>query len=57
MLASAALRDTELFDLPHLRWMLEQLRAGSRKVDAGLFFKVAVLGLWLDSLETRKGRC
>ncbi|MBI5631437.1 MAG: asparagine synthase (glutamine-hydrolyzing) [Elusimicrobia bacterium] len=28
-----------------------ELARGSRRVEAGLFFRIAVLGLWLDSLE------
>ncbi len=55
VLSSARLESWGLFDSKHTRWMLEELRSGSREVDAGLFFRVAVLGLWLDSL--RKAKC
>ena len=39
-----------LFDMGRLRLLREELCRGSRDVDAGLFFRIAVLGLWLESL-------
>lgn len=51
LLESSALRAAGVFDPRRLKLFREQLCAGSRDVEAGLFFRVAVLGLWLESLE------
>ncbi|MFA5138624.1 MAG: asparagine synthase (glutamine-hydrolyzing) [Elusimicrobiota bacterium] len=42
-----------VFETGRLRVMLEELRAGSREVDAGIFYRVMVFGLWLDSMRKR----
>ncbi|MEE8425074.1 MAG: asparagine synthase C-terminal domain-containing protein, partial [Elusimicrobiota bacterium] len=44
------------FDRAHLQWMRDDLKAGGGQADAGLFFRAAVLGLWLESLP-RPVRC
>ena len=54
--ASRGLDDWGVFDREHLRWMLGELRGGGGRADAGLFFRAAVLGLWLNSLG-REARC
>lgn len=51
LIADAGLRDWGLFDPAHLGAQLESLRSGGRGADAGLFFRAAVLGLWLRSLK------
>ncbi|MBI4051015.1 MAG: asparagine synthase (glutamine-hydrolyzing) [Elusimicrobia bacterium] len=45
------LKDQELFDVPRLQADLRDLRRGSRRVDSGLFFRVAILGLWLQNIK------
>ena len=45
-----------IFDAAHLRWMREDLKSGGGRADAGLFFRAAVLGLWLESLK-KAARC
>ncbi|MEK7656901.1 MAG: asparagine synthase (glutamine-hydrolyzing) [Elusimicrobiota bacterium] len=46
-----------VFDGPRLRQMLLDLRRGGRSTDPGIVYRVAVLGLWLESLKrgARKG--
>jgi asparagine synthase (glutamine-hydrolysing) len=51
LLSSSVLRERGLFDLERLRLFRAELARGSRIVEAGLLFRVAVLGLWLESLE------
>jgi asparagine synthase (glutamine-hydrolysing) len=46
-----ALEPWGVFETGRLRAMLEELRAGSRELDAGLVYRVMVLGLWLDSMR------
>jgi len=55
MVGDRGLAEWGLFEPSRLRWMLDELRAGGREADAGLFFRVAVLGLWLGSLK--RARC
>ena len=43
---------SEIFDQSRLRLFRDQLARGSRDVEAGLFFRALVLGLWLESIET-----
>lgn len=52
LLASRSLEDRGLFDLERLKLFRSELSRGSREVEAGLFFRVAVLGLWLESLSS-----
>ncbi|MBI5624569.1 MAG: asparagine synthase (glutamine-hydrolyzing) [Elusimicrobia bacterium] len=40
-----------IFDAAEVRLRYERLIAGDRGVDAGLFFRIAILGLWAESLE------
>lgn len=40
-----------LFDRSRLSFFHERLCAGGREVEAGLFFRIVVLGLWLQSLK------
>ena len=51
LLDSSTLRSRALFDLDRLKLIHAELSRGSRDVEAGLFFRVVVLGLWLDSLS------
>ncbi|MFH1725481.1 MAG: asparagine synthase (glutamine-hydrolyzing) [Elusimicrobiota bacterium] len=51
LLARGAWRSWGVFEEARLRWMLDELRAGSREVDSGLFFRVAVFALWLESFK------
>jgi asparagine synthase (glutamine-hydrolysing) len=44
--------DFGLFDRAALRGFHEALCAGSRDVEAGLFFRIVVLGLWLQSVRS-----
>ncbi|MFH2203801.1 MAG: asparagine synthase (glutamine-hydrolyzing) [Elusimicrobiota bacterium] len=53
LLSSRGLEDWGVFDRGHLQWMRGELRGGSGRADAGLFFRVAILGLWLDALKRR----
>jgi hypothetical protein len=50
LLEDSGLASRGLFDMGRLKTFHEQLCAGSRDVEAGLFFRIAVLGLWLESL-------
>ena len=45
----------EGIDMARLRKFRGELIRGSREVEAGLFFRVAILGLWLESLEPQGG--
>lgn len=56
MVGDGALSGRGLFEPSRLRWMLDELRAGSREADPGLFFRIAVLGLWLGGLK-KEARC
>ncbi|MBI5211606.1 MAG: asparagine synthase (glutamine-hydrolyzing) [Elusimicrobia bacterium] len=40
-----------IFNAAELKDRHERLVRGDRAVDAGLFFRIAILGLWLDSLK------
>lgn len=53
LLEDSGLAARGLFDMARLRLFREELCRGSRRVEAGLFFRIAVLGLWLESLESR----
>jgi asparagine synthase (glutamine-hydrolysing) len=50
LLEDSGLSARGLFDMARLREFRAQLCAGSREVEAGLFFRIAVLGLYLESL-------
>jgi asparagine synthase (glutamine-hydrolysing) len=52
LLDGSALSARGLFDMERLRLFHRQLCAGSREVEAGLFFRIAVLGLWLESVSS-----
>jgi len=52
VLGDAALGRSGIFDVARVRAELEALHAGRPGADAGLLFRVAVLGLWLDSLKS-----
>ncbi len=47
--AGSALQD--VFDIDRLKIFRAELVRGSREVEAGLFFRIAVFGLWLESLK------
>jgi asparagine synthase (glutamine-hydrolysing) len=51
LFSEGSLAEWGLFDNKHMRHMLQQLRTGEGQVDSGLFFRAAVLGLWLQSLK------
>ena len=53
LLGDSGLAARGLFDMARLAEFRSRLCAGSREVEAGLFFRVAVLGLWLESLSGR----
>ncbi|HBL18243.1 MAG TPA: asparagine synthase (glutamine-hydrolyzing) [Elusimicrobia bacterium] len=46
-----AWRDWGVFEPERIRWILDELRAGSRQVDSGLFFRFAVFAIWLERLK------
>lgn len=50
LLSSSSLRARGLFELERLKVFRTELVRGSRDLEAGLFFRVAVLGLWLESI-------
>lgn len=50
LLGSPDLRSWSVFDMERLGLFHRELCRGSRAVEAGLFFRIAVLGLWLLSL-------
>ncbi|MDE2237783.1 MAG: hypothetical protein KGK30_07830, partial [Elusimicrobia bacterium] len=50
LLEGPSLARLGLFDCDRLRRMREALCAGSREFEPGLLFRVAILGLWLESL-------
>ena len=54
LLAGEALAARGLFDLGRLRLLRQRLCAGDRGADAGLFFQIAVLGLWLEGLPSAR---
>ncbi len=56
LLSSRGLDDWGLFDRAHFQWMRDELRGGGGGADAGLFFRAAILALWLDSLS-REAKC
>ena len=51
MVGGGGLAQWGVFEPSRLRWMLDELRAGGREADPGIFFRIAVLGLWLGSLK------
>ncbi len=51
LLADPGFRSWGIFDAGRLEFFRKELVRGSRDVEAGLFFRVAVLGLWLQSLK------
>ena len=57
LLSGSALSSRGVFDMDRLRYMRRELAAGSRALDAGLFFRVVVLGLWLASLKKEPSAC
>lgn len=50
VLESPKLRARGLFDQARLAHVHSELARGSREIEAGLFFRTLVLGLWLESL-------
>ncbi|MFA6002959.1 MAG: asparagine synthase (glutamine-hydrolyzing) [Elusimicrobiota bacterium] len=50
LLEDKALRESGIFDMGRLAAFHRALVSGSREVEAGLFFRIAVFGLWLRSL-------
>ncbi len=53
LLESPSLRGRALFDVERLKLFHAELARGSRDVEAGLFFRIVVLGLWLESFSSR----
>lgn len=51
LLEDKSLDSWGLFDRSRLAFFHERLCAGGREVEAGLFFRIVVLGLWLQSLK------
>lgn len=51
LLADPGFASWGVFDVGRLRLFQRELAQGSREVEAGLFFRVVILGLWLDSLR------
>lgn len=51
LLSEKSFADSGVFDIGRLRLFREELVRGSRCVEAGLMFRVAVFGLWLQSLK------
>ncbi|MFA6030290.1 MAG: asparagine synthase (glutamine-hydrolyzing) [Elusimicrobiota bacterium] len=52
LLADRGFEGLGVFDVPRLRAMLAHLRAGSREIDTGLLYRIAVLGLWWRGLRS-----
>lgn len=48
--SDSSLKSRRLFDMERLDIFQRELIRGSRDVEAGLLFRIAVLGLWLESL-------
>jgi asparagine synthase (glutamine-hydrolysing) len=57
MLRSSGLSGWGVFDGDHLKWMRQDLISGGGRADAGLFFRAAVLGLWLERLKKETAGC
>ncbi|MFA6092200.1 MAG: asparagine synthase (glutamine-hydrolyzing) [Elusimicrobiota bacterium] len=53
LLTDSGFQALGIFDMEALRSMRVQLRAGSQAVDAGLFYRIVVLGLWWKGLSSR----
>jgi asparagine synthase (glutamine-hydrolysing) len=50
LLSSSGLGARGIFDMDRLKLFHDELARGSHDVEAGLFFRIAVLGLWLESV-------
>lgn len=57
LLADESFRSLHLFDMGRLNRLHQELVRGDSSADAGLFFRVVVLGLWLKSLKSQKALC
>jgi asparagine synthase (glutamine-hydrolysing) len=53
LLVSSTFAQSGVFDVARLKLFRAELVRGSREVEAGLFFRIAILGLWLESLERK----
>ena len=54
LLEDSALASRGLFSMDRLRLFRSELVRGSRDVEAGLFFRIAILGLWFESLSRER---
>jgi len=54
LLSSSGLGSRGIFDMDRLKLFHEELVRGSHEVEAGLFFRIAILGLWLESLTKER---
>lgn len=55
LLEGGSLESWGVFDMDRLRLFHAELARGSRDVDAGLFFRIVMLGLWLQSVRPGAG--
>ncbi|MBI3553964.1 MAG: asparagine synthase (glutamine-hydrolyzing) [Elusimicrobia bacterium] len=53
LLESKSLAECGVFDVARLKVFRAELVRGSREVEAGLFFRIALFGLWLESLGVK----
>jgi asparagine synthase (glutamine-hydrolysing) len=53
LLADPGFSSWEIFDMGRLRSFQKELVQGSRSVEAGFFFRIVILGLWLQSVRAR----
>ncbi|HAM35260.1 MAG TPA: asparagine synthase (glutamine-hydrolyzing) [Elusimicrobia bacterium] len=54
LLADSAFAGCGIFDMSNLKAFHQELVRGSREIEAGLFFRIAVFGLWLKSLDRER---
>lgn len=54
LLSDSGFKARGIFDMDRLRFFREEMIRGSRDVDAGLFFRIIILGLWLESMTRER---
>lgn len=50
LLSDGGFKSRGIFNVERLKLFHEELSGGSRELEAGLFFRIVILGLWLESL-------